>query len=221
MKNRTFVTILLQVILILLNLLFFLWADTENCSAVTWISYACAMLAYAVLEIAVLVPRRDNWYVWGLNLVYIAIMYFLVVLISGVVLSLVVKSITIALSVQLVLVLIFIVWGSLHLLANRNSSQALLVQEQKVEYVRIVGDRLKSMILTVSNVDANKELKKLYDIVRCSPIKSNSVACEYEKKVILGVGDLEKAVIVESWSDVISISRGLIIDANTRNSMIR
>ena len=220
MKNRTFVSILLQVILVFLNVLFFLWVETESCSTVTWISYACTMLSYVVLEIAILVPRRDNWYVWGLSLIYIATMYFIVVFVSSVALSLVVESITIALSVQLILALIFIVWGSLHLLANRNSARTLQEQEQKIEYVRIVGARLKSMTLTVTDVEANKELKKLYDIVWCSPIKSNSVAREYERKVILGVGDLEKAVVAESWGDVISITRGLAIDANTRNSMI-
>ena len=79
---------------------------------------------------------------------------------------------------------------------------------------------MRNILLLVNDESAGKELKKLQDIIQSSPIKSNSIAREYEKKVVLGIGDLENAVSNKCWDEVISISRNLSIYANSRNNML-
>lgn len=219
MKNKISIFILLQIILVILNAMFFLWKDSD-CSIVTWISYASTMIAYAVMEMVFLVPRRDNWHISMLNLVYIAITFFVVELISGIVLSIVTENVTVALMFQLSIMLIFCVWGGVHVLASRNSLQALKEREQNIEYTKIIDKKLRNILLLVNDESAGKELKKLQDIIQSSPIKSNSIAREYEKKVVLGIGDLENAVSNKCWDEVISISRNLSIYANSRNNML-
>lgn len=219
MKNKISIFILLQIILVILNAMFFLWKDSD-CSIVTWISYASTMIAYAVMEMVFLVPSRDNWHISMLNLVYIAITFFVVELISGIVLSIVTENVTVALMFQLSIMLIFCVWGGVHVLASRNSLQALKEREQNIEYTKIIDKKLRNILLLVNDESASKELKKLQDIIQSSPIKSNSIAREYEKKVVLGIGDLENAVSNKCWDEVISISRNLSIYANSRNNML-
>lgn len=212
-------TVVLQIILVVLNVLFFLWVDSD-CGAVTWISYACATLAYIVVEFALLLPRSDKGRAWGYVLPYIAISFFVVELISGIVLSLVTESVALALTVHLLVISAFVVWGSLHIAANRNSASAFEQQKKNAEYVKVAGARLKAMSLMVHDDDARRELSRLYDTVWSSPVKSNDMAREYEYKVISGIDELEIAVSAGRWADVVALSQRLSIVAGTRNRML-
>ncbi|MBO5806978.1 MAG: hypothetical protein J6Q98_02145 [Bacteroidaceae bacterium] len=219
MSNKMLLAVVLQLVLIVLNVLFFLWVDTD-CGAVVWISYACATVAYIVLETAYLLPRSDKGRAWGYVIPYIATMFFVVDLIAGVLLSLFVDSVAFALTVHLIIIISFIVWGALHIGANRSISKSLERQTQDAQYVKIVAARLKAMAIMVKDENVRKEIGKLYDVVYASPIKTNAMAHEYEMKVFAGVDELEVMVAAEQWMNAAELLKRLSIIAATRNRML-
>lgn len=219
MNNRVFNFVLLQVILLLLNLLFFIWVGTD-CSRVTWFSYGCAMVAYAILELDVLVLRHKSTPARGSFTTYLALALFLAEVVIGIVLSLITDNLVVAVSVQLVLLLIFATFGGLFMSSNRKLESTFNKQQEEAEYIRDVSRRLKSIEIQVTDAAARKEVRKLNDIVRCSPVKTNNVARGYEVKVMQGVDAMATAAGAQDWATVAEIARNLAVDAASRNNVL-
>ncbi|MBQ3204731.1 MAG: hypothetical protein IJB39_07120 [Alistipes sp.] len=220
MKLKVIGIVLLQVILIILNILFFMWTGPER-SSVVWLSYAFSTIAYLILEAAILVPRDYKSSPWSWSIIYIATMLFISELIIGIIFGCLVTSITWAITIQLLLLLGFMIWGYMHISATVSSSRALKKQAEESIYAKEVALQVKGLIALVSDASTRKVVKSLYEKIWCSPRSSNNTARSYESRVTAGVEELKILVAEANWVEVERLSNELLIIADQRNSMLK
>ncbi|MCR5271296.1 MAG: hypothetical protein K6D91_09815 [Prevotella sp.] len=76
-NQMTFVA-LMVLVLIVLNVLFFVWTDVETRGIVEWMSYGFAMFSFVVASIAVLRVSKDSDEVYHLTTTFLPLSYFCV-----------------------------------------------------------------------------------------------------------------------------------------------
>ncbi len=219
MKFRVLGIVLLQVVLVILNILFFMWTGPGR-SSVVWLSYAFSTIAYLVLEAVILVPRKYKWRAWNFSLIYIAAMFFVSELILGIVLSLLTTNVTLCLTLQLILLLGFMVWGYMHVKTSLTTTEALIKQEEESVYAKELALQVKGLIANVSDSSARKQVKELYEHIWCSPRASNEKAMVYETRITAGVEELKAIVAESNWTEVERVAKELVALAKQRNSVL-
>lgn len=220
MRLKKLGIILLQVILVVLNVLFFMWTEPSMRSSVVWLSYTFVTISYLILEAAILVPRQYQSRTWNWSLIYIAAMLFVAELFLGIVLSSLFDTITLPITIQLVTLLGFMVWGYLHVSASTKTTAALKKQEQEAVYARDLALQVKGLISLVPDNTARKNIKDLYEKIWCSPRASNPRAQECERSIELGIEDLKAFISVAKWDEVSQLAKDLMILADKRNTML-
>ncbi len=219
MKLRILGIVLLQAVLVILNVLFFMWTGPER-SSVVWLSYAFSTIAYLILEAVVIVPRKYKWRTWNLSLIYIAAMLFVSELLLGIVLACLTTNVALCVTFQLILLLGFMVWGYMHVTASIATTSALKKQEQEALYTKNVALRVKDLIAAVADSSARKQVKELYECIWCSPHASNERVVSYEARVEAGVEELKVLVADSNWAEVERVAKELIAVAKKRNSLL-
>lgn len=211
--------VLLQVVLIVLNVLFFMWTGPER-SDVVWLSYVFATIAYLVFEAVVLVSRNYKWRAWNWNLIYISLLFFVSELIVGVVLASLTTNMVLAITIHLILLLGFMIWGYFLVSASTTSSLALKQQEQDAIYAKELALIIKNLGDEIEDVGVRKFIHKLYETLWCSPRASNSRAREYESQIASGVEELKLLIAEARWSEVCEKAKSLNILAQKRNTLL-
>lgn len=212
--------VLLQVILIILNVLFFMWTEPAERSSVVWLSYTFTTISYLLLEAAILVPSKYKWAPWNWSIIYIAAMLFISELIIGVIFGCLVTSVPWTVTIQLILLLGFMVWGYMHISAAVTSNKALDKQAEEAVYAKDVALKVKDMIALVGDDAARKAVKALYEKIWCSPRASNDDARVYESQVAAGVEELKVFVAENNWQEVERMAGELITAAEQRNRLL-
>lgn len=208
--------VLLQVVLIILNILFFMWTGPER-SSVVWLSYTFTTISYLLLEAAILVPNPHKWAPWNWTIIYIASMLFIAELIIGIIFGCLVTSVSWTVTIQLILLLGFMVWGYFHISAVSTSNKALEKQAEEALYAKDVALQVKGLIALVGDAEVRKVVKSLYEKIWCSPRASNDNARVYESQIAAGVEELKALVAEDNWAEVERLAKELVQLADERN----
>lgn len=207
MKNRIISISLGLFVLAVFNVLFFLWTDDRG--AVEWLSYGFFMGGYLWFMATLLAPRSGGSSTHALTLPYVAGSYLAVELIAGVVLMLTTGSVAVALSVQLVLLAVYMVRFGLHHAANRATTEAVESNKRDVSYMRDTAARIKMLAASVSDPAASSALRHLYDTVWCSPVRGTSSNSRLRTFVSDRIAAIESAVAAGDRERIIAAARQL------------
>ena len=220
MKLKVLGVVLLQAVLVILNVLFFMWTGPER-SNVVWLSYAFSTIAYLILEAVIIVPRKYKWRTWNLSLVYIAAMLFVSELVLGIILACVTTSVAFCVTVQLILLLGFMIWGYMHVTASMATTSALNKQEREAVYAKDLALQVKDLIVLVPDASARKYVKELYESIWCSPRASNKQAMAYEARIAAGIEELKVLIADTNWEEVEKLAKELIVVVKQRNTILK
>lgn len=217
MKNRIISISLSLVVLIVFNVLFFLWTDADR-GAVEWLSYGFVTGGYLWFLAALFSPRSGGNDTYALTLPYVAGGYLAAASIAGVALMILTDSTAIALSVHLVLLTIYMLRFGLHHAANTATTAAVAAQKRDVDYVRNTAADIKMLTASVDDDAAAKALRHLYDTVRCSPVHAASTDERLQRITAEKMASLESAVAERDWVRVVSVARQLDAAFESRRS---
>ena len=205
MKNRIISISLGLVVLAVFNVLFFLWTDDRG--AVEWLSYGFITVGYLWFMATLLAPRSGGNATYALTLPYVACSYLLAATVAGVALMILTDSVAMALSVQLVVLALYLVRFGVHHAANRATTQAVASHKSDVDYVRTTAARIKVLAASAGDDAAAKALRHLYDTVWCTPVGGTSSNAGLHTLVADHLAALESAVAAGDRERVIAVAR--------------
>lgn len=217
MKKTSFGVIVFFVVLIILNILFFMWVGLSSNAAI--LSYVVTTLAYFLCG-ALLLPRKDGNPVWSWTLNIISIAFFVVEFIASIVLGCLTDSIVIVGTAHLLIILGFILWAAPHVASYFNSRNMVEQQEKNAAYVKNLSDKLRGIMLHIEDKETRKVVEKLTDTIWCSPRATNKEAQVKEAAVAEAVAEIEKGVADADWALVTSIAQSAIVTAKERNMLV-
>lgn len=108
-----------------------------------------------------------------------------------------------------------------NLIANENTADSIEKHENEVDYIKTTASRAKALMGSSSDKKANKEIEKLYDLIRSSPTKSHSTVKNLEIQALNKVSDLEQAVDINDINLIIAISGEIADLYEQRNRKLR
>lgn len=218
MKNNRFPLIVFLAVLLILNILFFIWVGLS--SGVSILSYATMTIAYFIFG-ATLLPRKDGNKVWSWPISFIALLFLILEIAAGVALSLLTSSMLLAITAQLVIILCFILWSAPHVAAFLNSRRMVQQQEENAVYVKNLTIRLKNAMLLINNDEARNAVEKLADTIWCSPHGTKRSVADLEATVARNVTTIEALVAAAEWEQVAQLAKSTNVIAAQRNNLLK
>jgi hypothetical protein len=211
--------ILKTIFLIIFNVFFFVIGGIERANANVWMSYIFIHLAYMMLIVTpMLIRKGKSSAVFGFALYKIASGYFFIQFIVGtIIIYIAPESINFPLVIQLSLAGLYAVMLIANLIANEKTAEAEEQREVELMYVKRASSQLESLIGSVSDEEAKKQVKKAYDVVSASQIKSHPNVASIEMNILELINDLESAVYGGETEKVTSLAKSLLIETNKRN----
>lgn len=223
MNKKTVLQILLDLVFVIVfNVVFFLSAGTEHPASV-WISYGFIHFSYLMILLTPFLTRRSSSSaVFGFSIYTISSVYFFIEFIVGLVfIFLRQEEINVALIVQIIIAGIYAIMLISNLIANENTADSIEKHENEVDYIKTTASRAKALMGSSSDKKANKEIEKLYDLIRSSPTKSHSTVKNLEIQALNKVSDLEQAVDINDINLIIAISGEIADLYEQRNRKLR
>lgn len=207
MKNRIISISLGLFVLAVFNTLFFLWTDADR-SAVAWISYGFITAAFLWLLAALHAPRSGGNATYALTLPYVAGAYLGVELVAGVVLMIVTRNVAVALSVQLLLLTLYLLRFGMHHMANSATAEAVAVHKGDVRTLRDMATEVKMLAASIDDPAAAKAFSHLYDTVWCSPVSGASDP-RLQRLFAENMEAADRAVAEKDWAGAVAAARRL------------
>ena len=223
--------LLMVLVFIAINAIFFIWVDPSKCGAAEWISYGCMCLAFLFACISIMAYNGKGNEVYSLTVVYIPLRYFYVQTIlscAAVIGALMVRGmpkavadasffvhnyVTILLTVYIIVLLVFVVRFIIHSKANQATEASLREQYEDHSYVRDVAPILSSYLAMVSDPTAKKAVKNLYESVRFSANKTSELGRRNRQEVADGVDELTRLIEAQNWQAAAALATRLNIKA--------
>ena len=223
MKRKSVLWVALDLVfLIVFNTIFFVVGGTAH-SASVWLSYVFIHFAYfMVLITPFLIRKGSSAVVWGFSIYSISSIYFIIEFSVGIVFILLKQdSYKPALVVQIVIAGIYAILLLSHLIANESSANNVKRHEQEVIYTKEVASRVKLMMGKLSDKKTNKEIEKLYDLLRSSPSKSSGAVYSLERSIVDMITELETSIASNDLEITKKIISKTIAAVEERNRKLR
>lgn len=221
-NNRLTTSVLIITVIIVLNVLFFLWTDNYTRGTVVWMSYGFGMFAFIVACVSLLLSKPNRSDVSHLTTVLLSLTYFCVqtalsiavTFYSVVILQaqeVIHKSsflseyyALLVFSVYLLLLLFFSVRLVIHYTANKTTTVSLKNQAIQHEYIENNSKRLYRLMQQVTDNDCKKVIKGLYETIRYSANQGGADAQQIEAEINVGIDKLESQIIAKDWAAVVT-----------------
>ena len=176
-------SILYLIFLVVFNLIFYTLGGINHPASV-WISYFFIHFAYLfLLATPFFVRKGRETGTFSAVLGWISATYFGIELVVGILFILIApKGIKGALIVQVLILAVYLFVLISNMIANEQTETAIESHNKELCYVKTASVRMRSII------------EKVYDVLRCSPVKSSSAANEIEQRVFKELDSLERAV---------------------------
>ena len=148
--------------------------------------------------------------------------YFIIAFLVGlVVIFIAPESAKVPLTIQIILLALFIVLLVANIVNNNKIQQNIAEREENIRYIDGVCRTLDSILLDCQDANTVRKLRQLYDIVHASPVMSNEAAWYIEDDIMNSVLNLEKQVRAMPVDQVNMEVERLINAAQKRNLVIR
>lgn len=185
MKKINILWILLgSLFLVIFNVIFFLCSGTEHPISV-WISYGSIHLAYLMLILTPSLSKKgENPAVFGYPLFSISVIYFVTVLVIGVLFILIAPyDFRLTLIVQLIIAGIYAALLLGVLITNENTANHEEQRKENIRFIRELAAELQAMINETQNPDLKKKIETAYESVKYSSIKSDQSVAGLEREL--------------------------------------
>ena len=221
-KQLTLFILLGTIFLIVFNVCFFLLTNQSDLFpdgriTTTWINYGCIHAAYILLLLTpLLLPRvaqKDaEMTVYTLNLSF---WWF----------ELVLSSVLIFYAIPLVynVIIQVICWGYaltrlfILMLVNNDTAEKQQRHNNELLYVKTAESLLKTMLNSIDDKATYRQVEKVYDFVRTSPVKSATIVQPTEAKVLQLVQSL---VITTDSAEITKLCSEILLLAQQRNQQL-
>lgn len=194
-RKNTMWSILYLIFLVVFNLIFYTLGGINHPASV-WISYFFIHFAYLfLLATPFFVRKGRETGTFSAVLGWISATYFGIELVVGILFILIPpKGIKGALIVQVLILAVYLFVLISNMIANEQTETAIERHSKDLCYVKTASVRMRSIIEKVGDRVLLKKIEKVYDVLRCSPVKSSSAANEIEQRVFKELDSLERAV---------------------------
>lgn len=222
MKKSALWVILYTIFLGLFNLVFFTFGGTDHCASV-WISYVFIHIAYITVAVtSVTMFDKSSVPTFGYALSTIALAYFLAELGVGLIFIIIGADITkFALTVQIILLGIFLALFVLNLIANIQSGEHNAQSKAGTAFVKGCSSRIKALSGKLSDKSTDKELERLSDTFYSSPVKTIESNKEIEINILGKIAQLEHMAISDNNDDAKMLIKEITILVEERNRRIK
>ena len=211
MNKRNLLWILLDLVFVIVfNVIFFMFGDSERPASV-WVSYVFIMLSYIMLVITPYLIRKSEHTVLGLSVYSVSSAYFIIEFIIGLVFVFLRTGNTkIAVAVQLVIAGLYLVVLISALIANEHTVDNSEIHEIEVAYIKESASRIKMLMGRTDDRRFEKELERLYDLMKSSPTKTHPDVFDIETAIWDNISLLEQNInnsnLQSTRSDIQSIT---------------
>lgn len=223
MNKKNMLLIIIEIVFpIVFNLFFFLLGNGEKLPA-EWVAYAFIHIAYIILVIAPYTfAKGTNPVVMGMPLQTISFIYFLAVLVFGIIIFAAnPEKVVFTVLFEAVLFGIFVIIFVSAVLANENTSESVANQKAEVSYIKEISSKIKSLESLTNDERIVKSLERLYDIAHSSPSKTSGQCSAIESNIIDSLSSLEM-IIFQADSETVLNTIGRIANLlNERNRILQ
>lgn len=230
-QHKSTALLLMALIFVVVNVIFFVWVTPSNCGTAEWLSYGfmVASLLFACISIGVYNGKNDE--VYSLSEVYVPVRYFFVqtfLSACGVIAAQICRGsdtsagsdsffanyfVAILLTVYVVVCLVFVIRFIIHRKANSATEASIMQQHEEHSYVRDLSGMLSNLLPLVSDANARKSVNNLYETVRFSANKTSESGQMNRQEVAEGVVALSKLVAAKDWQSVAELASQLNLKA--------
>jgi len=224
MKRVNILWLLLDsLFLIVFNLLFFMLGDVENFKTSVWISYGFIHFAYLVLLLTPWFVRRGSTeYLYRRVPYLVTSIYFLTELLIGVTLILIAPETTkTIIIIQVVLATLFLGLLLVYLIVNERTANNAKQCETDLLYVKECATKVHSILQQITDKAVAKKIEQVYDLLHCSPAKSNTDVRLLEQQVISEIERLESVVSQNKTEQIALIADKIYRLADERNKQLK
>lgn len=222
MRKGILFSVIDLVFVIVFNIIFFTVIGITSVAA-TWISYGFIHLSYfLVLLTPWLQKRKIDANLFGLTLLSISFVYFLVELVLNS--SLIFFGILVYLPVLLVNIVItgiYIISVISTLIVVDKTSQNTTQREQDLKYIKNSCKMLQIVMVSSGNPELNKKVQQAYDIINASPSKSDASVYAIENEIQNSINMLHNAVSIGNNDNANDLVDNIIKLADRRNILIK
>lgn len=225
--------VILALIFIVLNVLFFLWVDPPKCGTPEWLSYGFMVGAFLFAAISMISYKGRSEEVYSLTVLYIPFRYFTIQSIlsaAGIYYAGIIRGMeslqtdsqffyshysTLLASAYIIVLAIYLIRYIIHCKANDITESSLNVQAQEHAYVKDLSVMLSNMMPVVTDAKTKKTVNALYETIRFSANKTNGKG---SKEVIAeGIERLGTLIDAKEWEAAAALAEEL----NNKAKMIR
>lgn len=236
-KNKSLATLLMVLIFIAVNVIFFIWVTPAQCGPVEWISYGFMVASFIFACVAMMTYNGKSDEVYSLSTVYVALKYFYVQTVLsalGVIGAQLIRSaqssqaasqvasyvpakyafiiehyFVLITSIYILVCLFYVIRFIVHSKANRATEQSLQQQHEEHSYVRDLGGTLANLLPMVSDTNAKKAVNNLYETVRFSANKTTASGSSNRQQVAQGLAKLSELIAAKDWQGVSDLATQL------------
>ena len=223
MNKQNVLWVLLDLVfLVVFNIVFFVVGGTEH-EPSAWLSYGFIHFAYLMVVVTPFLTRKSSSSsVFGFTLFAIAVSYFLVELVVGVVFCILnMADYKVALVTQVVLAGIYLAILLSNLIANEETADALQVKEGEVAFIKTGTIRLKGLLSSTGDKQTDKAIETAYDTLRSSPTSSDPSVRQYELAILDDIDGLEAAINNNDLQNARGLAERITSNANERKLHLR
>ena len=210
------------VFLVIFNTIFFVAGGNEHPASV-WISYAFIHFSYImILATPLLIRKSSSSAIFGFSLYSISSVYFFLEFVVGLVFIFISsESYKAALLTQIIIAGIYAILLLANMIANEHTANNIERHEEEILFIKEISSRVKLLLGKLSDKKANKELKKLYDLLHSSPSKSINSVKNIEIDISNRISELESLVRIKDSTNAIDVCENIIALVEERNSILK
>lgn len=172
MKNQVLYILLTVVVIVVFNILFFLWVD--NLSSADWICYSAITGGCLFVCGTMIFPPSGRENTYEMALPKIAISYLGLAVVIGMLLMILHIGFALTLTVYLILVLATILWFIANVVVARKTAVSIAAQKEAVDTLRNYAFELKMLSGQINDPSLKKAVNHLEDTIFCSPMLASS-----------------------------------------------
>lgn len=226
MKKYFLKTIIALVFVVILDGLFLLYKDINNCADSVLSALVGLNIAYISLFLVPLcTPKQKGTRVLSDTLYLVGAIYFILELIVGITfLFWEQDTMKLPVIIQSVLFGIYIIVLLGNVLANDSTQQSVNRQNAESDNIHTMAEEVVAILQLVNDDKAHKLITSLYEELKVSPIRSNPEVADLEKEIstsIMLMHDYAKEENVPELMNTAVQTRHLIAQRNSKLKNIR
>ncbi len=222
MKRKDYTRIIIYALLIMVfNLIFFISGGVHR-SATCWMAYAFVHVALLISCAAPFVCINYKRVPENLVTIYaFAWIYAIIAIVfNSVYILLKINSVKTCGIVNVILLVVYIIQFLINMNVNHTVEKNIETIDAEREFVRNVSSKLKMLMQLAETEDIRKKVERAYDVVRTSPLHSNSDVMNYELEIMQLVKMLEDDIDNKKYSEIDTKVNLIISNSKKRNAML-